>query len=112
MSIAQASTSPGWILIAAPSAPLSPSTAGRSSQRQPTANARNSNGPTWPSLSAYRNGHDRPASSTITHRVRIATGMTATPAPNDTPRRAVHTHVATPAGSNPNASTSGMNVGG
>ena len=42
-----------------------------SSQRQPSANRRNRSGPTCPSLIAYRNGHDSPASRTIpAHRPR------------------------------------------
>ena len=85
---------PGWSLIAAPSAPVAPSTRGLSIQRQPITNSRNRSGPTWPSLRLYRNGQDCPASSTTTQRVRRDTGSSATPScerrekqPDPHPRR-------------------------
>ena len=66
--------SPGWILMAAPRAPLSPRIVGWSSQRQPMANVANRIGPTCPSLSAYTNGNDQPASRTIHQRMSRDTG--------------------------------------
>ena len=87
--------------MAAPSAPLTPSTGPRSIHRQPTAISRNSSGPTWPSLIAYRNGQDSPARRTIHHFTVRPTGMRATPTPNATSRPAVHAHVATPGGEQP-----------
>ena len=112
VSSAHASTRPGWILIAAPSAPVMPSTTGRSRYRQPTAKRRNSSGPTCPSFTAYRNGHEHPASRTISHFVRTLTGIAATPTPNAPSRSAIQAQVAAAAVSSPSGRISGMNVGG
>ncbi len=76
VSRAHTSTSAGWILIAAPSAAAHPEHRWRRSMpAQPAANSANRIGPTCPSLSAYRNGHDSPARRTISHFVRLATGQ-------------------------------------
>ncbi len=69
----------GWSLMAVPSAALAPTRIGSSSQRQPMAKSRNRIGPTWPSLTAYANGHDSPASRTIHQRTVRETGRMAVP---------------------------------
>ena len=80
VSSAHTRISPGWSLIAAPRPADTPRTTGRvSSQRQPIANRRNSSGPTWPSLIAYRNGHDCAASRSTSQRTLVRTGRIATP---------------------------------
>src|SRR5687768_11953091 len=68
VSVAHTSTSPGCILIAAPTAPVTPSQTGCSDQRHPSANRPNRIGPTWPSFTAYTNGNDQPARKTIHQR--------------------------------------------
>ncbi len=99
-------------MIAAPSAPLTPSTSGSGIPRQPAANSRYRSGPTWPSLTAYRNGHESPASSTISHCVRPETGISAVPIANAATSSPIHSQVAVPAASRPNGRIIGMNVGG
>ncbi len=105
LNSAQTRMSPGWILIAAPIAPLMPRIAGRSSQRQPMANVANRIGPTCPSFSAYTNGNDQPARSRIHQRMSRATGSTATPTRKAASDPAIHAHVAVVAASRPNGRT-------
>src|SRR5215207_3603028 len=113
VSKAQTRMRPGCSLMAAPRPAVTPSPAGcESTHRQPNAKSKNSSGPTWPSLIAYRNGHDWAARRTTTHRTRAETGNTAVPTANAASRTAVHVHVAAAAGRAPAARTSGMNVGG
>ncbi len=80
--------------------------------RQPIANARKRIGPTCPSFTAWTNGNDRPASSTIHQRTDLETGRIATPTRNAASDRPIQTQVAVSGDSSANGSTMTANGGG